>query len=634
MKRSILAGLLIVWVAPVGLLAAEDSPGGTAAPGEASSAPAASEAPAPEPIQAPDLVPAVNALQRAWNEPAESLVRRVEVTRRAALEVGAWNFDPAARALIQGIREGQQTDRAEGAVRLAPDLPAAHFALARARWLDGEDPMSAVRAVVAGLQAIPRHPEASLWFAGSALTMLSAALVGAGMLLIGLAALGVARAAAHDIAHLWPFGVSAPAFARFAALGALLLAPLALGEGVLGLFLALLAIGLLYGTAGRRFALTLAAVGVVAGLYPLPRFAGAALDAYPSDPVLSAAHSTMSGLASPVDLARLEHAAEADSLAVRALAVYARQTGNLGRADALYQRLLDADGSDLTTLNNAANVRLDLGHVGKALELYDRALDLETSPVVLFNLSQTYGRSFQVDDLNRTLAEAQRADGPLVADFTALQRTKNEGFVVDMPVPVTTLWKRVFERPQAGAAVAAEFRAPLAPGRLGHDRDALLVVLGVILALGWLAGSQFSGSAGCARCGQRLCPRCDGTGESAEMCESCTRLYYRPEKTDRALRAGRIESLRHREQNLRRLRGLLALVFPGAAGWLAARPVRGYIGAFAFALSAACAYWWRGVVPDPLVAGLAGPMTFLGIASVCMLFYLATVATSRVADEA
>jgi tetratricopeptide (TPR) repeat protein len=586
-----------------------------------------------EPIEAPDHVPAGNLLDRAWHDSADSLESRVEFTRRAAFEVGAWNLDAAALALIEGVHQGAEVDRATAAVRLAPDLPAAHMALARARWLEGEDPMAAVRSVVSGLQSIPRHSEASLWFAGTALYDLALGLVGGGLLLILLAALIAAPRAAHDVAHMWPGGASAPAFARFAGLGALLLTPLALGEGVLGLALALLVVGMLYGTGGRRFALSLAVLGLYAGLYPVPWLAGIALDAFPGDPVLRAAHSATHGVASAVDLARLENAASHDDLAVRALAVHARQTGNLARADALYQRLLANEPDDLTTINNAANVRVDLGHVDRALELYDRALAQGPSAVVLFNLSQTYGRSFQVDELNRTLAEAQRVDGDLVAEFTLLQRTKNEGFVVDLPISVSPVWKRALGRRQAGEALAVEFRAPVAPGALGASRETLAAALGLVLGFGWLLGARFTPSSGCERCGERMCPRCDGTSGMSRTCASCTRLFYQPEKTERTLRAGRIETLQERERRLGRIATALSMFVPGAAGWLAARPLLGYIGTFAFALAAAFLAGWQGRVPDPGVAGTAGPVAFLSVAAVCGLFYLATVAASRTAEE-
>lgn len=582
----------------------------------------------------PAPTPAISAVQRAWQAPAASLAGRVEVTRRAALEVGAWNLDPAARALIQGAKEGNAAERARGAVQLAPDLPAAHFAVARSTWLDGQDLMAVVRAVASGLQAIPRHAEASLWFIGVGLQTLALGLVVGGALAIMLAAVLVIPQAAHDFSHLWPTGSQAPSFAKFAGLAALLLIPLALGEGAMGLLLSSLGLGLLYASSGARFVLSLAALSVFAGLYPIPRMAGAALDAFPSDPVLRAAISTSHGVPSSVDIARLEHAVSDDRLAMQGLAIRARQTGNLTRAKELYDRILAEDERNLFALNNAANVHVDLGQVDRAIDLYGRALDVATSPVVLFNLSQTYGRTFQVDALNRTLTEAQRVDGALIAHFTALQRTKNEGFVVDLPIPVKDVWSRSLRRPAAGEALAAEWRRLVAPGFLGGARVHLASALGATVVLGWLLAGRIARSGFCKRCGDRQCARCDGSHRGASLCDKCNRLYNHPEKTERRLRAGRIESLRERERWIGRWVVAASMVVPGAAGWLAERPMRGFVGAISFALCAASVIVWRLSVADPLVAGAAAPVAFMGIAGIFGLLYLATVATATSAEGA
>ena len=585
---------------------------------------AVAEQASPEPLSVPAEPGTESAVIEAWRGPAESFEARVDQTRRAALEVGAWNLDPAARALIRGATAGTPTERAQGAVRLAPDLPAAHIALARALWIHEDQPMHAVREAVAALRAIGHHTEASLWFAGSGLFVLSVALVGTGLLVILLAGVASAPHAAHDVGHL--LRVPVPLFAGAAGLFAALLLPLAFGEGVVGMACVLLAIGMFYGSGGRRVVLALAALALFAGLHPLSRLAADALAAFPSDPVARAAYSTAHGMASPVDLARLEAAADEDPLALRGLAIHARQTGNLSRADALYQRLIAEQPDDLALINNAANVRLDLGHVKSALDLYDRASALAASPVVLFNLSQAYGRSFQVDDLNRALAEAQLANGELVADFTALQRTKNENFVVDFPLPTQLMWERVLEN-GGGAALAAEFRSHVAPGPLFASMQNTGAVLGLLVGLVWLVATRFEPSGWCGRCGRRQCGRC-GQASASGLCESCTRLFYQPEKTDKALRAERVEALRARERRVRRLSAAGSLLIPGAAGFLARRPLVGFLGALCFALTTAAVVWRGGVVPDPLVAGAAAPLAFLGTAVVAGFLYIALVATS------
>jgi tetratricopeptide (TPR) repeat protein len=500
--------------------------------------------------------------------------------------------------------------------------------LARALWLHGGSPMSAIRSAIEAVRAIGRHLEASLWFTGTALYALAAALVIGSLLAIFLAAVSFAAHAAHDLGHL--ISANTPVFAQFALLGVVLLVPLVLGEGGLGVVLAALAMAIVYGRPAQRVALGLAAAVLVAGLYPVARSAGAILEAFPSDPVARAAYTSAQGLASPVELARLGAAAQSDALAARGLAIHARRAGNLGTADAIYQQLLEGEPADLALMNNAANIRLELGHMESALELYRRALELEESPVVLFNLSQAYGRAFQVDDLNRTLAQAQAVDAELVAELMTLQGGESEGFVVDLPLSNRLMWSRVLES-RRGGGIAAEFRAPLASGRLGRDAQWLAGAAALVVLIASLAGARFQPSRWCNRCGVRMCPRCDGVGGEGDLCESCTRLFLHPEKTDRKLRLARVNELREREERLDRFATLVSMLVPAAAGLLAKRPLGSLLGGFFFALTLCCLVWRGGVVPDPLVAGSAASFVFIGVAVLAFLSYAALVAIALAA---
>jgi tetratricopeptide (TPR) repeat protein len=564
--------------------------------------------------------PVSDVLERAWRAPAGSLERRVVRTRRTALEVGTWSFDAAARVVESGSAGGAPLERARAAVTLAPDLPAARMALARALWLHGDDPIAAIRAVGDALSAAARHPEASLWFAGSALYMFATALVIGGLLAITVSALACGRHAAHDAGHLLPG--RAPEFAGFALLAGLLLVPLALGEGLTGLVLGALAVAVLYASARQRVVLTLAAVALVVGAFPVMRLAGAALSGLPTDPVASAAYASANGLASSADVAPLVAAADGDELASRALAKRARQTGALGEADAYYQGLLALAPDDVSVLNNAANVRLELGHMEAALDLYRHAAAVapQPSPVVLYNLSQAHGRAFQMDELGDALARAQAADGELVAGFTALQGATADGFVVDLPVPTGILWRRVLESGR-GAGVAAGFRAPLLPGRVGRDLETLAAACALVLLCCTIFGARLSPSRGCDRCGANICPRCSPENAEGDVCEGCVRLFLHPEKTDRALRLERMTALKRRESRIEKIAALASVVVPGAAGALARRPFASLQGAFFFSLAVAAATWSSGVVPDPLVAGGAAPIAFLGLSVLSGLCY-------------
>jgi hypothetical protein len=569
-----------------------------------------------------------SALDRAWFDTAASLEDRVWRTRRTALEHGIWNFDAAARSLLLFGPRGEELVNAQAAVRLAPDLPAARMRLARAQWLGGESPVDALRSALAAVARIPRHLEAALWFSATGLLILAVGLLGGGLWCIAAAGIWAAPHAAHDLGDA--IAGAMPAFARVAVLGSLVLLLPLLGEGPLGLVLALLAIGIAYGRAAQRVVLALAAAAVLAGMYPVARLAGSALLAFSADPVLEAALSATLGPSQRGDLARLAAAPQGDPLAARALAMQARREGRLGEADARYQALLASEPRDPALANNAANVRLALGHMDSALALYDRSLDLAESPLVTFNLAQAYGRAFQVDNLARALERAQSLDGIAVAELTQLQGATPEGFVVDLPISETLVWRRVLES-EAGESIAAELRRFVAPGHLGRDATGAAIVFAAVVLVASAFGARLAPSGWCTRCRGRLCPRCQPAARGQDTCEACTRLFYRPETADRALRLERITRLRARERRLERVATAVSIALPAAAGVLARRPLLALLGSCCFAFAVCGVIWRHGAVPDPLVAGAAAPFVFLGAAGLAALVYAATVAAALAA---
>ncbi len=586
-------------------------------------------------------------IEQAWHAPAGSLSQRVERTRRVALESGVWSLDPAARALLRA--PGSPLERAEAAVALAPDLPAARMAFAHALWRRGDSPLAALREIVAALTALARHLEATLWLAGSALAVLAFGLVIGRLACAFSAGVLAAPHAAHDLGDA--LGGAVPSFARMALLAALVCAPALLGEGLLGLAVGVVALAASYGSGRERLALAGAVAAVWVGMFPLASLCGRSLEALDRDPVVRAAMAVDHGRPSAVDLAALRLAASGagaddvaaaraagiaavprgrDPLAERALARLARREGRLGEADARYQDLLGTEVVDAALANDAANVRLRLDHVDSALELYDRSLSLEPSPLVLFNLSQAHGRAFEVEGLTRALERAQALDAELVAELAQVQAAADtRDFVVDLPLPPSLLWSRL-ARAGDGSAFAAEARAPLAPGRLGRDPALALSVLAAAVVLGSLAGSRIARSRWCARCGRRTCPSCHGTRTESEVCTGCHRLFFQPEQTQRELRIARVAALEERRRRLDRVAVFTALLVPGAAGLQSSRPFRGLVACILFAVATAAVAWRNGVVPDPDVAGAAGPAALLVLGLLAALGYAVLVTSSLV----
>lgn len=588
-----------------------------------------------EPGVAVEAPPASGAdrVQQAWLEPADSLAQRAQRTRRAALEAGVWSLDPAARALLAS-GAGSLEDRAEAAVHLAPDLPAARMARAEALWRRGDAPFAALREALAAFSAFSRNLEAGLWLAASGLALVALGLVAGGLVCVVSAGAIAAPHAAHDLGDA--LGGDAPAFARMALVASLVGVPGLLGEGLLGLALGILALGALYGTRRERVALAAAAAAIWVGLYPAAETAGRCLEALARDPVAAAALAADRGSVSAVELARLRAAAEAgvtsrDPLAERVLAKLARRHGRLGEADGRYQRLLDTAAADAALVNDAANVRLRLGHLDSAVVLYRRSIDTRAEPAVLFNLSQANARSFEVEALTRSLEQAQALDSDLVAELTSVQGVSSAGdFVVDLPVPARLLWERL-ARASDGRAFAAELRQPLAPGRLGAEPTLALLALAAPVLLGSLAGARFRHSRWCSRCGRRTCPRCDGAERDAEICGGCHRLFFQPDQTQRELRVARVAALEERRRRVDRTTAIVSLLVPGAAGFAAGRPIRALAACVAFTIAAGAVVWRDGIVPDPQVAGAAGPAALLGVAVAAGGAYLLLVASSLAA---
>ena len=200
---------------------------GWAEPGTSDAAPRGTGEPgASAPATAGTAAPGRVLLDTAWRDGGATLAERSKATRAAALQLGIWSLDPAARAILHDTSLGSPTERAEAAALLAPELPDAALALAGAR-LRSVDPVEAFDAALAAVVALDRHPEASPWFRATALDAVARSALLAGLLFLFVAGLGTAAALALPLA----VRMGIPAASAAAGLGALLLVPAALGEG-------------------------------------------------------------------------------------------------------------------------------------------------------------------------------------------------------------------------------------------------------------------------------------------------------------------------------------------------------------------------------------------------------------------
>ncbi len=549
------------------------------------------------PVIGPDLL-------AAWQAPASGLDERVEHLRRSALQHGIRQLDGVARALLLEPSFGEDLERAEAAVRLAPGLPDARLALARSRWSAGEY-AAALRAARGAVSVLGTHLEASIWFRASALFTAVAALAG-GVVLFLLVQAGAA--AVRTAPRLWSPAAPWPEPSAVALLASLAMMPAALGEGVLGAALGAAVLVLAFGDRWERVVGGAAGLLLLLVLHPLLDDAAEELVSLAPPPLPEAVHRAEHGAPWAIDLARLESGRSVDARAEAALALRARRAGRLSDADELYTALMARGQSSAELFNNAANVRLDLGRTDEAIALYERAATLRADAVILFNLSQAFGRDIQLEQQDLALQQAQKLDPDTVAELTELGGFAGSDAVMDLPMPLAEA-RRLWSDPPTAARLAADLRHRGAPGRLGDalGTDAGFFAIAALVALalgGRLSRDPEARGDPLARAGV-------GPGRRA---------------TDPALRVARLAAERARRRLHGRLSLLLSLLIPGVAGVAARRPVLGLIGALSFTTALAAGFACQGLLPDGLSGAQTGSLLFTGIAAAAAITTLASLA--------
>ena len=564
-------------------------------------------------------------LERIWLSPGSRSTERGQRMRRRALALGVGSLDSPARALIAGDGDDSVYRQRELSVRLAPDLPLAHAAMATAHWREGEYG-AALAEYGESIVSIPRHLEASVWLVGSLLMVLAGALVGGAGAFILASGLRVSRPAAHDLGDA--FARSMPDFARAALLASLLGLPLLAGEGLLGLGVVLLGLAVIYGGLRDRVVLGLAALAFLLGFYPVLQASGKILSALNADPLASASLALIRGSETPQQLALLlETPAGQDALVDRSLAVRARRLGASDEAMDRFLRIVESDSQDSFSLTILGNIAFEAGQTQQAIDFYERGRGGRVqSAELMFDLSEAYAKVFRMDDGEFALARAQEIDPAGVAEFLAMN---DSNFVADPPFSLAPVRKRMISAADGEPMVRAAARL-LAPGWLGQAPGHAGAGFGLAFLFGVLVQGRFGHASHCLRCGRRLCARCDGETEGDELCEACHHIFRKPGDRDPGLRQKRIAVLRSRAERLDKIGMAASLLVPGFAGFRARRPDLAlaalilFVGGFLFLL------WQKGVVPDPLSVGSGGIFILGSAAFLVAILYLGVLFSSLI----
>jgi len=533
----------------------------------------------------------------AWTEAPPAAYARAAALHRVRLELGLADLLAPARVILDSATEEDPEIFSSFARELAPGAPS--IQMAHARILAGSGEIgAAIKAAGMALWSIVTNLSAQLWVVENLSFLLLVMVLAASFGFISLAALQVFSHAAHDLGDLLA-GRRMPAFARSAALAALLLAPLAFGEGVIGLALALFVLAFAYGKRHMRSVLMMAVALLLIGLHPLAQFVSIATTLVDQDPVAASVMAVIAGTETRADVERLEAVVDEDRAAGHALAYHARRYGLEELSRTRLEALGDQNPTDGFVLAARGNIAMRRGDSEAAIDFYERAAAKVESATLLFDLSQAYANGFRMEEYEATLVRAQRIDANAVSELSGLG---DSALVADLVFPPDLLKDRFVSLAMSQNA-QFDLAKRLAPGRLGEGWPVTIgaFVLAALLCL--LFAHRFDHASRCGRCGHRICTRCEETVWSEEICEDCHHLFENQAATDPSLRMARLQALSKREVKIDRVVLAAALLIPGVAGLAARRPDFAMFGLLLFGWIAAWIAWPAGAFEDPLLLG-------------------------------
>jgi tetratricopeptide (TPR) repeat protein len=511
-------------------------------------------------------------------EEARRLLREL---RRARTERNIGSLDVAGLALVSqgqarlagGDRDGAEEDF-RAAVDLAPHLPDAHFALARALWAAG--PLRLVPAMKAGLAGLEaRLPTVYGQARWRNLVTVGLLLVAFAVCLAFSAALltreqGLVR---HDLEE-W----LGPAQSRTASLGMLLLLlllPIVTFQGWGWLPLWWLALLFTYLSRTER-AVTIGLLFLLVASGPLVERMESRL-VQMGNPDFQAAVAAVEGAGDPLASARLDAGRRGDpedrDLAYL-LAVNERRGGRYAEAAALYRELLGSDATDARARNNLANIEfahrnfpVAQGHYRTGAQAGGPA---HVQATLLYNLSLAHLQKFEYKPAGEARAGADRLARELLASYDRSFRFDSGDYaVVDLGLSREDVMRKYAGATEGAAArnVAREGApaAALPPLRSLLNRFTGFVVVFALVALlfgRWRGLRAFT--AHCLRCGTAFCRHCQLGATESGLCSQCYHLFVVRDGVSAPARNRKLGEVGRHEARRAQVFRILSLLAPGA----------------------------------------------------------------------
>lgn len=531
-------------------------------------------------------------------------------------ELGIADLEPISFGIIREAEARAKGGDAPGAVALAsaavqlsPHLPAAHFALAEARFRTDMAGVpewgAALWNGVRELWTDPRYARPALGDLGAGMLFaLTATALAAVLMLFARKA----RYFHHDFHHLFP---RAAAPWQSAAMLALLLSlPVVFRAGLAPLLLVLFAASCLYLSTAER------AVGaaLVACLGVVPLLGGmlTTATAFSGTPAEDAYALERGGLDAAPAAERVSHRAsdgKASYAELYALGRYQLRRGQLEGALERFKLAAAKRPSDARLLTNVGNAMLAKGDSDGAADSYKSASQADgTLAAPLFNVSKLYARRAKVlrtelvgEELDRSHtardranaldpALSKRADPP--EDDLAFNR-----YLISPALGASEL--DALAADEQGDKVVEQLSATLVgrPGLVSWIYPALAA--GLFFALGFASRSG-AVSRACQKCGRPVCRRCDPElPAQSELCAQCVNVFVKKNAVAAPLRVRKQLEVDRHQTRVGRLSYLFGLICSGAGHVFSGLPLRGVAYTFLFLFVGFSVFYRQGVLRPP-----------------------------------
>ncbi len=469
------------------------------------------------------------------------------------LNSGIKNLEVSSYLLI----EEAQSDKAQAvsllsrATTYSPDLPAAHFELARAKFsLSYTGILDSVDHLVSGINAYSRNFWWSFSLAGAAFLGLMLSFIFAIFIIVIVRIFSDLPLLSHEFEEsrqnivllllLFVFSLISPLLFLAGILVLLGLYMLKLDKALVYFFLLFLVVSPFCFRTAAQF-LQVSSSGAMKAIVAVNESKD---NAY----ALSVLKATD------------------DPSALFSYGLALKRTGNYDEAIAAYSNLIRTK-ADAAAYVNLGNIYVGQNKMDEAEKSYHASLSLRPLSSAYYNLSQVYRESLDFEKGNEYFSKALEVNRDAVAGYRAISGRNPNRIVADEAIPPSSLWDLAWKTP----VKAATFNLSIFPG-WAISLTALLMIFAFYMMNNHAGNKAYR----CRRCNQIFCPQCEKHIMWGQMCPQCFRSLIKLEEIEVKDRVAQLLSIYEHQKHRRDIMKLLSFIIPGLSQVYAGKILYGF----------------------------------------------------------